>query len=95
MDCPYEAFRDFRVTLIVDLESAAVHEPGPGALDDPTLWEDYELVRVNAPYDLGIDPAALAVTHEGVLETAVAPQLLQTADFRSAFGNGGDVASIV
>ena len=79
MDGPIEAFRAVRVAFIVDLELVAVHEPGPGSLDDPSLWEGHERVRVDAPHGLGVDFAALAVPHEGVLEAAVAPRLLEPA----------------
>ena len=47
MGRPDEAFGHDRVALIVDLESSAVHEPGPGALDDPALGEDLEAAGVD------------------------------------------------
>lgn len=43
--------------------------------------------------DFRCDVIVGAEVQEGLLETAVAPQLLQTADFRSAFGNGGDATT--
>ena len=78
------------VTPIVDLESAAFHEPGPGPLDDPSLWEKHEGGRMDTPHDLGVDPATRAVTHEGVLEAAVAPQLLEPARLGLALVEHGD-----
>ena len=45
MGGPYEAFGDDGIAFIVDLEAAAVHEPGPGALHDPASWEGDEADR--------------------------------------------------
>ena len=39
---PDEALGHDRITLVVDLEASAVHEPRPGALDDPAFGERLE-----------------------------------------------------
>ena len=70
MGGPNEAFRDFRVAFIVDLETAMVHHPGPGPLDHPTSREDHELVRMDTFDDLGRDVPMLAVPGERTLKPA-------------------------
>src|SRR5487761_2525180 len=75
MGGPYEALGHDRISLVVDLESAAVHEPGPGAFDDPALGEFLEAARVDAIHHLDSDMMVPAVLDEGALESSVAPQL--------------------
>jgi transposase len=52
---PYESFGDNRVALIVDLESAVVHEPRPGAFDHPPSWEHLEAMIVDLVHHLDGD----------------------------------------
>jgi hypothetical protein len=45
---PDEALGHDRIAFVVDLEASAVHEPGPGALDDPAFGQRFELAGVDA-----------------------------------------------
>jgi hypothetical protein len=72
--CPYESFGDDRVAFIVDLESAVIHEPGPGSFNDPALWERNEFVWMDPVDDFGVDTTPTAVLNEALLETGIAPQ---------------------
>src|SRR5664280_1145350 len=78
MGSPYESFGDDRVALIVDLEPTVVHEPRPGALDDPPSREHLEAMVVDLVHDLGGDVVCTARGDEGLLETTVTPDLLQS-----------------
>ena len=71
--CPHESFGDVRQAFIVDLESSIVHRPRPGSLDDPSLRERFELVRMDLPYDLDFEVLSMAVAGEYLLESTVAP----------------------
>ena len=75
MGGPDEPFGHDRIALVVDLEPSAVHEPGPGALDDPASRERFELARVDAVHNFYTDVMVAAVFDEGALEAGVAPQL--------------------
>ena len=77
MGGPYEPFGDDRVALIVDLQPSVVHEPRPGALDDPSPGQDLEPVVVDLVDHFGGDVVGTAGGDEGPLEPAVAPDLLQ------------------
>src|ERR1022692_1655193 len=72
---PDEAFGDDRVSLVVDLETSAVHEPRPGALNDPAFRECFELAGVDAVHHLDANVVVAAVLDEGALEAGVTPQL--------------------
>jgi len=72
---PDEALGHDRIALVVDLEPPAVHEPGPGALDDPTLGERFELAGVDAVHHFDADVMVPTVLDEGALEAGVAPEL--------------------
>ena len=85
---PYEAFRHDGVAFIIDLESTVIHEPRPCPLDDPTPWEDDELVRVDAVHDFRGDVMSPAVRDERGLEPGVTPQLREPA--RACSGEVGD-----
>ena len=71
MSGPYETFGDDRVTFIVDLEAAVVHQPRPGPFDDPTFGEDREPVRVDTVHDFDGDVVGTAVFDEGLFEPGV------------------------
>src|SRR5271155_3732297 len=75
MGGPDETLGDDRVALVVDLEAPAVHEPRPGALDDPAFWEHLESAGVNAIDDFDSIVVVAAVLDEGALEPRVTPQL--------------------
>lgn len=72
---PDEALGDDRVSLVVDLETAAVHEPGPGAFHDPALGECLEAARVDALDHLDADVMVPAVLDERAFEARVTPEL--------------------
>ena len=74
MSGPYESFGDDRVTFIVDLEAAVVHQPRPGSFHDPTFGEDREPMRVDTVDDFDGDVVGTAVLDEGLFEPGVAPQ---------------------
>jgi hypothetical protein len=70
-----EVLGDDRGTLVVDLETPAVHEPRPGALDDPALGERLEGARVDALDHLDADVVAPTMVDEGALRAGVTPEL--------------------
>src|ERR1039458_7911416 len=92
---PYEALRDDRIALIIDLESSAVHEPGPGALHDPAFGERFELTRVDAVHHFDTDVMVRAVLDEGALEAGVAPELGEARGAVAGTVGDGDPADIV
>ena len=75
MSGPDEALGHDRITFVVDLEASTVHEPGPGAFDDPAFWECFEATGVDALDHLDADVVMPAVLDEAALEPRVAPQL--------------------
>src|SRR5664280_164133 len=55
MGGPYKSLSDNRVALVVDLEPTVVHEPRPGALDNPPSWEHFKAMVMDLVHDLGGD----------------------------------------
>jgi hypothetical protein len=55
MGRPYESFGHNRVALIVNLEPTVVHDPRPGALDDPPSREHLEAMVMDLVHNLGGD----------------------------------------
>ena len=74
----WEALGDDRIAFAVDLEASAVHEPRPGAFDDPAFGERFELAGMDAVDHFDADVVVAAVLDEGALEARVAPQLGET-----------------
>ena len=64
MGGPDETLGHDRIALVVDLEPPAVHEPGPGALDDPAFGEHLEATGVDAVDDFDSDVMVAAVLDE-------------------------------
>ena len=95
MGGPYKSLSDNRVALIVDLEPTVVHEPRPGPLDDPPPWEHYEAMVVDLVHNLGGDVVCAARRNEGLLESAVAPDLLQSTGVAPRPVDGGDATYVV
>src|SRR5664280_394111 len=95
MGSPYESFGDDRVALIVDLEPTVVHEPRPGALDDPPSREHLEAMLVDLVHHLGGDVVCTAWGDEGLLEAPVTPDLLQSAGVVPRPLDGGDSSYVV
>src|SRR5579884_2187512 len=71
---PDEALGHDRIALVVDLETSAVHEPRPGALDDPALRECLEAARVDTLDHLDAHVVAPTVLDEGAFEARVTPE---------------------
>lgn len=74
MSGPDEALVHDWVAFIVDLQAAAIHEPGPGPFNNPSPGQDLEAGAVDLVHDLDGDVAVWAVLDEGPLEPGVAPQ---------------------
>src|ERR1019366_8212247 len=84
-----------RIALVVDLETSAVHEPRPGALDDPAAGEHLELARVDAVDDFDSDVMVATVLDEGAFEAGVAPQLGEASGTASGTVGDGDPTDVV
>lgn len=95
MGGPYEAFGDAGVAFMVDLEATVVHQPEPGAFDDPASWEGNESVGVDAVDGLGGDVVVAAVTGEGGLEPGVVPYLGEALGLGSEQVDDRDPALVV
>src|ERR1019366_8639186 len=92
---PYEALGHDRIALIVDLEASAIHEPGPGAFDDPAFGQRFELARVDAVHHFDTDVMVAAVLDEGALEAGVAPELGEASGAASGTVGDGDPTDVV
>ncbi len=92
---PYEAFGDFRVAFIVDLEATVGHCPCPGSLDNPTSREDNELVWMDPVDDFHGDVACPTIGGEHVLEPGINPQLAEPISFGLSGVEHGDPADVV
>jgi hypothetical protein len=75
MGRPDEAFGDFGVALVVDLEPAVVHQSGPRACDDPTWGQHLEGTGMDPLDHFGRDVVSSTLGDEGLLEAAVTPDL--------------------
>jgi hypothetical protein len=73
---PYEPGGDVEIAFIVDMETLAMDEPAPGALDYPPAWEYLEGVGIGTGDEFGFDLVA-AERGEGALEPGVVPELGQ------------------
>jgi hypothetical protein len=92
---PDEAFGDDRIALVVDLETSAVHEPRPGAFDDPTLGERFEATGVDAIHHFDADVMISAMLDESALEPRVAPQLGEASGTLAGTVGHGDATGVV
>src|ERR1017187_10250507 len=92
---PYEALGHDRIALIVDLEASAVHEPGPGAFDDPAFGQRFELAGVDAVHHFDTDVMVAAVLDEGAREAGVAPELGEASEGFTSPVRYGDSADVV
>src|ERR1019366_7806272 len=92
---PYEALGHDRIALIVDLEASAIHEPGPGAFDDPAFGQRFELAGVDAVHDFDSDVMVAAVFDEGALEAGVAPELGEGGGAAAGTVRDGDSTDVV
>src|ERR1700728_1916511 len=95
MGGPDEALGDDWISLVVDLETPVVHEPGPGALDDPTLGKDLEGIGVDLVDHLDADVVVPAVFDEGALEARVTPQLGEAGGAAAGAVGHGDPTGVV
>ena len=92
---PYEALSDDRIALVIDLKASAVHEPGPGAFDDPAFGQRFELAGVDAVHHFDTDVMVAAVLDEGALEAGVAPELGEACGaVAGTVGDGDPTASM-
>src|ERR1019366_626730 len=92
---PYEALGHDRIALIVDLEASAIHEPGPGAFDDPAFGQRFELAGVDAVHHFDTDVMVAAVLDEGALEAGVAPELGEASGAVASTVGDGDPTDVV
>lgn len=92
---PYEAFCDFRVAFIVDLEAAVGHRPRPCSFNNPTSREDHERVGMDPVDDLDRDVTGSTVRGERLLEPGIDPQLGEAPGLRLRGVEHGDPAGIV
>ena len=95
MSGPDEALGHDRITFVVDLEASTVHEPGPGAFDDPAFWECFEATGVDALDHLDADVVMPAVLDEAALEPRVAPQLGEASGAVAGTVGHGDPPGVV
>jgi ABC-type branched-subunit amino acid transport system ATPase component len=92
---PYEALCDDRIALIIDLESSAVHEPCPRALDDPAFRKSVEAAWMDSVHNFYADVMVSAVLDEGALEAGVAPEFGETNGAVARTIGRGDATDVV
>ena len=95
MGGPDEPLGHDRIALVVDLEAPAVHEPRPGALDDPAFREHFEATGMDAVHDFDSDVMVATVLDEGAFEAGVAPQLGEASGTASGTVGDGDPTDVV
>ena len=95
MGSPDGALGDNRIALVIDLEASAVHEPRPGALDDPAFGEHLEATGVKTVDNFDADVMMATVLDEGALESRVAPQLGEASGALAGTVRHGDSADVV
>jgi hypothetical protein len=95
MGGPDEPLGHDRVALVIDLEAPGVHEPRPGALDDPAFGEHLEATGVNSVDDFDSDVMVAAVLDEGALEPRVAPELGEARGAVASSVRHRDAADVV